>query len=81
VAQALTASLAELIERGGRPIERDLAIVMRRLEKGARETAKATQGGDTAFLDLLSRMLARFQSAPDTKDEQRVVQSTDLVQP
>jgi hypothetical protein len=81
IVQALRTSLAELIERGGRPIERDLAIVMRRLEKSARETAKATAGGDTAFLDVLSRMLVRFQGSADAKDEQRVVQSTDLVQP
>ncbi len=79
--QAMKAALAELIERGGRSIERDLAQVMRRLEKGAKDTAKSSGGGDTAFLDVLARVLARFRNADEPRDEPRVVRPTDLVQP
>ena len=81
LAQALKAALRELIERGGRSIERDLAVVMRRIEKGARETRAATQAGDTAFLDLLSRVLTRFQGAADpSPTESRLVAPIDLAE-
>jgi hypothetical protein len=53
----LKSAVAELAASAGGTIDRDAALALRRIEQGARSTAK--QGGhSTAFLQLLGRLLA-----------------------
>src|SRR5688572_14893948 len=53
----LKSAVAELAASAGGTIDRDAALALRRIEQGARSTAK--QGGhSTAFLHLLGRLLA-----------------------
>jgi hypothetical protein len=69
---ALKPVLSEAGQGGGSPFERDLAVVLRRVEEAAR-----TAGDDRrAFLDLLSRMIrtGEHDSAPDeTKPPPRLI--------
>ena len=69
--QQIKVWLKELGERGGRALERDAAIVLRRIEKGARETRGAVNGTETAYLDLIARVVEQAQSpATDTSPVQ-----------
>lgn len=54
----LKAMLSELSKEGrSAAVERDAAIALRRIEAGTKETAPLTEGGVTAFRELLSRVL------------------------
>lgn len=64
--QQMKVWLKELTERGGRALERDAAIVLRRIETGAREAGPALGGGDTAYLDLLARVVGQAQAGSNT---------------
>ena len=60
-ARALTAELktmlAEMREARGQPVyDGETAIVLRAIERGAREV-KATDGGDAGYADLIARLL------------------------
>jgi hypothetical protein len=52
----LKALVAEATQQGGSALERDASIVLRRLERAAKESAKAQPGG-TTFQQLLVRVL------------------------
>jgi hypothetical protein len=62
----LKTALAELRERGASIHDREAALVLRAIERGARETAAATGQGDTAYLTLMGRLLQvqRSSAAP-----------------
>jgi len=47
--------LADLQRSDWKPDERDVAIVLRRIEAGAREERKSPGGGDSAYLGLIRR--------------------------
>jgi hypothetical protein len=70
-AQALTMSLRDLLNRlqaettSARFRESDLAIVLRRVERGARTVTRSGPEGERVFLELLRRMLAATASADD----------------
>lgn len=49
--------VAELTRERGSAAERDLAVVWRAVERGAREARKALPGGATAYLEMLRRIL------------------------
>jgi hypothetical protein len=53
----LKSAVAELAANAGGTIDRDAAIALRRIERGARSTAEH-EGQPTAFLQLLGRLLA-----------------------
>ena len=61
VAQRLLADmkalLAELREQRVKVYDGEAAIVLRAIERGARETRTAAEGGDTAYLMLMARLL------------------------
>lgn len=61
--QQMKTWLKELAERGGRALERDAAIVLRRIETGAREARTALGDGDTAYLDLLARVVGQTHAS------------------
>jgi hypothetical protein len=53
-------------EGGSSALDRDAAAVLRRLERGAKETRVVLDGGDTAFQQLLARVItpASSEAAP-----------------
>jgi hypothetical protein len=69
LAGELTTMLAEMRQQGATVYDREVAIVLRAVERGARETRKAGLGGeageasgeprDTAYLTLIARLLQR----------------------
>jgi len=59
----LKAFLADLPKSGWRPNERDVAIVLRRIEAGAREELKSRGGGDSAYLGVVRRAARSFKAS------------------
>lgn len=58
LATGLRQSFTELVkDQSSAAFDRDAAIVLRRIEQTARDHAKVPGGGDTAYRDLLGRML------------------------
>jgi hypothetical protein len=68
LAGELKVLLAQLRERGAAVSDREAALVLRAIEQGARETQKASGGGENAYLGLMARLLevnrARQQAGP-----------------
>jgi hypothetical protein len=74
----MKAMLAQMKQEGATVYDREAAIVLRAIEQGAREIGKAaalrraeSSGGDTAYLDLVGRLLqinrqAEPAAAPQT---------------
>jgi len=58
--------LAKAAEGGGTAFERDAAVVLRRAEETVREARAADPGNGRAFVDFLSRVIAR---KPDAEAE------------
>ena len=58
LATEMKAMLAEMQKQGVRIYEREAAIVLRAVEKGARETRNA-EPGDASYLTLMARLLQR----------------------
>lgn len=81
LAQALKAVVAEAGQHGGSAFERDAAVVLRRVEEGARESASADPASRRAYLDLLTRVLkdhgdhgeAPSAEAPDARPQSRLI--------
>jgi hypothetical protein len=67
LASALTELLAEVRRQGATVYDREAAIVLRAIEKGAREIGAAL-GGDTAFQQLVLRLLQLEPPPPQTAD-------------
>jgi hypothetical protein len=57
LAAELKAVLDEMRQHGAAVYEREAAIVLRAIEAGARETRKYGDGGETAYLSLIARLL------------------------
>jgi hypothetical protein len=53
----LQALLNQVRQHTAKVFDREAAIVLRAIEKGARDTRGATGGGDTAYLTLIARLL------------------------
>lgn len=53
----LQALLEQLKEKGATIYDREAAIVFRAIEQGARDAHKMVEGGTTAYLSLMSRLL------------------------
>lgn len=56
LAVEITTMLAQMREQGATVYDREAAIVLRAIERGAREM-KAPDEGDTAYVDLMARLL------------------------
>jgi hypothetical protein len=64
LATSLKALIAEAGKTGGSAFERDAAVVLRRVEEGARETRAEDATNRRAYIDLLGRLLrAQVESA------------------
>jgi hypothetical protein len=62
LAVEMKAMLADMQKQGVRVYEREAAIVLRAIEKGARETRNA-EPGDASYLTLMARLLQRNRTA------------------
>jgi len=58
LATEMKTMLAEMRQQGVKVFDREAAIVLRAIEKGARETRKV-EPGDTSYLTLMARLLQR----------------------
>ncbi|HKC55477.1 MAG TPA: hypothetical protein VKC35_05115 [Vicinamibacterales bacterium] len=71
LATEMTTMLAEMREKGVKVFDREAALVLRAIEKGARETRKA-EPGETSYLTLMARLLQRNrEGAPSPPSEPR----------
>jgi hypothetical protein len=71
LATEMTTMLAEMREKGVKVFDREAALVLRAIEKGARETRKA-EPGETSYLTLMARLLQRNRAgAPSPPSEPR----------
>jgi hypothetical protein len=76
LASEFTAFLADMRQRGAKLTDREAATVLRTFEKGAREIRQVSDGGDTAYLTLLSRVLP---PSPVPAQETRPADSPRLI--
>jgi len=62
LAAEMKTMLAEMRQQGATVYDREAAIVLRAIEKGARETRRQ-EPGDTAYLTVMARLLQRNRTA------------------
>jgi hypothetical protein len=67
VRRALKAVIEEVTKGGGSRAEREVAIVLRGMERGAKHEGNVIPPGDTSYLDLVARV---FQQRPQKAQEQ-----------
>jgi hypothetical protein len=81
LAQGLRESFTELVrdQPANSALDRDAALVLRRIEQAARDQAKTPGAGDTAFRDLLGRMLKA--GAGDQPERGQVSGESNLIIP
>ena len=69
LATEMKTMLAEMRQHGATVYDREVAIVLRAIEKGARET-RQKEPGDTSYLTLMARLLQRNRgSAPPPEEK------------
>ena len=68
LASEMKAMLADIQKQGVRVHDREVANVLRAIEKGARETRKI-EPGDTSYLTLMARLLQRNRSGAQPSTE------------
>jgi hypothetical protein len=62
LAADIRAALDEVAAGGGRSVLREASVVLRRVEGAARTAAQEFGGGDTAWLDLIDRVLGALST-------------------
>ena len=68
LATEMKAMLAEMRQHGATVYDREAAIVLRAIEKGARET-RHKEPGDTGYLTLMARLLQRNRASAAAPEE------------
>jgi hypothetical protein len=76
LANELKALLADMRQKGAKVSDREAALVLRTIEKGAREVRHVADGGDTAYLTLMARLLPQ---GPNPAEESRPADSPRLI--
>jgi len=69
LATELKGMLAEMRQQGATVYDREVTIVLRAIEKGARETRKF-EPGDVSYLTLMARLLQRNRAGAQPKSEE-----------
>lgn len=64
-AAAVTERLAEPLKSAPRSLERDVALVLRRLERAARDVRKTLGEGNTSFIELVRRVIHQDQRSAE----------------
>lgn len=75
LAAEIKTMLAEMRQQGARVYDREAAIVLRAIEKGARDT-RTVEPGDTAYLALMARLLQQNRgsaSAPPQEPRSLII--------
>jgi len=67
LATGIKALLAEAAGNGGSAFDRDAGVVLRRVERAAREVRKSEPANRSAFLDLLGRMIRTPEESPSDR--------------
>jgi hypothetical protein len=87
-AQRLTGELKALVDQLSQPaarhiIERDMAIVLRAIERGARDASRSLPGGDRAYVGLVARVARAATSGRDAEpvDSSSEVRGSGLILP
>lgn len=77
VAEALRRSLKPVIDEvtkgGGSQVEREVAMVLRGMERGARHDGNLIPAGDTSYLELVGRVFQQRPQAPRPPDKPLIV--------
>jgi len=68
LATEMKGMLAEMQQQGATVYDREAAIVLRAIEKGARDTRKA-EAGDMSYLALIARLLQRNRTAAQPPEQ------------
>jgi len=68
LASDMKAMLADIQKQGVKVYDREVAIVLRAIEKGARETRKI-EPGDASYLTLMARLLQRNRTGKESAAE------------
>ena len=64
--RALKPAIEEIIKGGGSRAEREVAVVLRAMERGAKHDGGHIPDGERSYLDLVGRV---FQQRPQTQKE------------
>jgi hypothetical protein len=64
LARELAALLADMRQKGARVSDREAAVALRAIEKGAREVRHTGDGGETAYLMLMARLTQQPAAEP-----------------
>jgi hypothetical protein len=79
LAAEIRTMLAEMAQQGATVPERELSLTLRAIEQGARDTRARVDGGDTAYLDLMARLLQMNRT--QAGDEPRQKPASSLILP
>lgn len=71
--RALKPVIDEVTKGGGSRVEREVALVLRGIERGARHEGKLIPEGETAYLDLVSRVFQQRPQAPQPAPKPLIV--------
>jgi hypothetical protein len=69
LAGEMKALLADVRQQGAKVYDGETAIVLRAIEQGAREARLAVDGGDVAYLTLITRLLQHRSGPPGPEPE------------
>jgi hypothetical protein len=79
LATALKSLIAEAGQRAGAVNDRDVAVVLRRLEEGARAAGEADPSQPRAYFDLIARTLRESHDTPSTSGNVDTVETPRLI--
>ena len=71
--RAMKPVIDEITKGGGSRAEREVAFVLRGMERGARHEGGHIQGGDTAYLELVGRVFQQRPHTPKPADKPLIV--------
>ena len=71
--RALKPVIEEVTKGGGSRAEREVAIVLRGIERGGRHDGGQIQDGETAYLELVGRVFQQKPQAPKPADKPLIV--------
>jgi hypothetical protein len=71
--KALKAVVEEITKNGGARAEREVALVLRGMERGARHEGGLLPDGDTTYLDLVGRVFQQRPQTPRPPDKPLIV--------
>lgn len=71
--RALKPAIDEITQGGGARAAREIAVVLRAIERGARHEGGGVPDGDTGYLDLVGRVFQKRPQDPRPADKPRII--------